>query len=78
MKLRFNRLLISLSCPFLLLFCFSTVRLQAQEVLDVLPLEGRNELFHSTLMDVVDSLSNLRKLDLEEAVPVDEFREADR
>lgn len=57
----------------LILSCFSV---EGQGVLDVLPPEGRNELFHDYLMLQVDSLSKQRKADLEEALGSIELMEA--
>lgn len=48
---------------------------KTQEVLDVLPEEGRNELFHSYLMDLVDSLSAKRKAAVDTALTSQEKME---
>lgn len=40
----------------------------AQEVLDVLPDEGRNQLFHTFLMEELDELMDKRQLEIEESL----------
>jgi cephalosporin-C deacetylase-like acetyl esterase len=47
---------------------FNSMAAFAQETLDVLPVEGRNALFHEYLMEELDSLVAIRKLGLDEAL----------
>jgi cephalosporin-C deacetylase-like acetyl esterase len=47
---------------------FPFIPVSCQEVLDVLPIEGRNNLFHKYLIDQVDSVSARRKADLLDAL----------
>jgi cephalosporin-C deacetylase-like acetyl esterase len=57
--------------PILLLILMSAGFLNltnAQEVLDVLPVEGRNELFHTYLMEELDELMDKRRLEIEESL----------
>ncbi len=52
----------------LLMIAFSHNPTTAQEDLNVLPLTGRNKLFHTYLMEELDSVENLRKLAVNESL----------
>jgi cephalosporin-C deacetylase-like acetyl esterase len=51
----------------LILLPFRFIPVLCQEDLDVLPVEGRNDLFHKYLIATVDSVSVQRKADLQDA-----------
>lgn len=51
----------------LLLACMINLT-NAQEVLDILPVEGRNQLFHTYLMEELDELMDKRQLEIEESL----------
>lgn len=61
---------------FCLLFSISIKLVHSQEDLDVLPQEGRNELFHTYLMEELDTLSKKRSSEVLEALTSIEKLEA--
>jgi cephalosporin-C deacetylase-like acetyl esterase len=57
-----------LAIPMIVIWSLAVQWIYAQEVLDVLPVEGRNELFHTYLMEELDSLMDKRQLKVEESL----------
>jgi cephalosporin-C deacetylase-like acetyl esterase len=71
---RLSRMAGLLVPAFALLF-FPVLKVTGQEVLDVLPIEGRNELFHDWLMQEMNSLSAQRKAELDASLASVELTE---